>query len=46
LPARFFVRVEAKDLAGNVGMAQSSAPVTIDMARPSVNILDVEAGSQ
>jgi hypothetical protein len=46
LPARLYLRVEARDLAGNVGVAQSSGPVTIDLARPTVTILDVEAGNR
>jgi hypothetical protein len=46
LPPRFFVRVEAKDLAGNVGVAQTPTAVTVDMSRPTVHILDVEAGSR
>jgi hypothetical protein len=46
LPPRFFVRVEAKDLAGNVGVAQTPTAVTVDTSRPTVHILDVEAGSR
>jgi hypothetical protein len=43
VPPKLFVRVEARDLAGNVGAAQTPAPVQVDMSRPTVNILDVEA---
>jgi hypothetical protein len=41
-PATMYVRVEAKDLAGNVGIAQTPTPVQVDMARPTVQIVDVE----
>lgn len=46
LPPRFFVRVEAKDLAGNVGVAQTPTAVTVDTSRPTVHILEVEAGNR
>jgi hypothetical protein len=46
LPGRLFLRVEASDLAGNVGMAVTSKPVVIDMAQPSVAILAVEPGNK
>jgi hypothetical protein len=36
-----YVRVEAKDLAGNVGIAQTPTPVQVDLARPTVQIVDV-----
>jgi hypothetical protein len=42
-PARFLVRVEAADLVGNVGSAQTPKPVLMDRAQPTVSILDVEA---
>jgi len=41
-PATMYVRVEAKDLAGNVGIAQTPTPVHVDIARPTVRIVDVE----
>jgi hypothetical protein len=43
LPSRFFVRLEAKDLAGNVGVAKTQTPVQVDLSKPVVSILDVEA---
>jgi hypothetical protein len=46
VPGRVFVRVEAADLVGNVGTAQTPAPVLIDMSQPSVSILNVESGSK
>jgi hypothetical protein len=41
-PAAMYVRVEAKDLAGNVGIGQTPMPIHVDMARPTVQIVDVE----
>ena len=41
-PTAMYVRVEAKDLAGNVGIAQTPMPIHVDMARPTVQIVDVE----
>jgi hypothetical protein len=41
---RFLVRVEATDLAGNIGTAQSQEPVLIDMSQPTIAILNVEGG--
>lgn len=40
-PVSFFVRVEAADLVGNVGSAQTPRPIVIDMSQPSISILDV-----
>jgi hypothetical protein len=39
---RFLVRVEATDLAGNVGVAQTPEPILLDLAQPTVSILGVE----
>lgn len=41
--ARIFVRVEASDLAGNVGRAQSARPLLLDSSMPSVSIIAVES---
>jgi hypothetical protein len=41
---RFHVRVEATDLAGNLGFAQALEPVLIDMSQPTISILNVESG--
>jgi hypothetical protein len=41
-PATMYVRVEAKDLAGNVGIAQTPMPIHLDMVRPTVQIVDVK----
>lgn len=44
-PASFFLRVEATDLAGNMGRAQTAKPVLLDTSRPTVSILDVESAA-
>lgn len=44
VPFKFFVRVEASDRAGNVGSAQSSKEVIVDLAQPKSVILGVEPG--
>jgi hypothetical protein len=46
LPGQFLVRVEAVDLAGNTGVAQTTTPVVLDNSMPTVSILAVEAGGR
>jgi hypothetical protein len=46
VPARFRVRVEATDLVGNVGFAQTPKPVLMDRSQPTVSILTVEANAR
>lgn len=41
-PYKFFVRIEARDRAGNVGRAETAAPVVVDLMKPRVKILRVE----
>jgi hypothetical protein len=41
-PYQFYVKVEAADLAGNVGSAQTEKVVKVDLARPRGVILDVQ----
>jgi hypothetical protein len=41
-PRAVYVRVEATDLVGNVGAAQTPNPVLIDQSQPTVSILTVE----
>jgi hypothetical protein len=43
LPFEFFVKVEATDQAGNVGLDQISKPVKVDLALPRAKVLGVEA---
>jgi hypothetical protein len=46
LPPRIFVKIEARDLAGNVGVAKTPTPVQVDLSRPVVQVLDVEVSGQ
>lgn len=46
LPSRYLIRVEATDLAGNVGAACSREPIVMDLSQPSVCILSVEASKK
>jgi hypothetical protein len=43
VPARFFLRVEARDSAGNQRSVATSQPVLIDLSRPTARIIDIEA---
>lgn len=43
LPYQFYVRVEAVDLAGNVGLAQTVVPVKVDLSTPKARVIGVEA---
>ena len=42
VPPQFYVRVMAKDSAGNVGKAETPMPIVVDLQRPSARIVDVE----
>jgi hypothetical protein len=42
VPYQFLVRVEAVDLAGNVGEATTANMVKVDLSQPKVHILQVE----
>jgi hypothetical protein len=46
IPYRFHVRVEGIDKAGNVGSAQTSNPVIVDLHKPRPLILDVGAAGR
>ena len=41
-----YIRLEARDLAGNIGKVDSDQPLQIDLTRPSARILDVESVTQ
>jgi hypothetical protein len=43
LPPEFFIRVEARDEAGNVGVAASKEPIKLELKLPRVRILGVVA---
>lgn len=44
LPYQFYVKVEAVDVAGNVGAAITDGLVKVDLSTPKVKILNVEPG--
>jgi hypothetical protein len=44
MPHRFFVRIEAVDLAGNRGIAQTRSALLDDAAQPTASIVTVEPG--
>jgi hypothetical protein len=46
MPGRLWIRVEACDLAGNVGWAESKDPVVLDLAPPTVSILAVDGADR
>jgi hypothetical protein len=41
LPERVFLRLEVRDEAGNLGVFESSEPITLDRSHPAVRIRDV-----
>jgi hypothetical protein len=45
VPQRLLLRVEAADLAGNVSIVQTRKPLLIDLAMPTVSIIDVHAAA-
>jgi len=45
VPQKLMIRLEATDLAGNVGMTQTLQPVLVDLAKPSVAILGVHSAA-
>ncbi len=46
LGPKFFLRIEARDLAGNVQVVELPQPVVIDLARPTAKIIDVESPAE
>lgn len=46
VPYKFFVRVEAVDLAGNTGSAQTAQPVNVDLVVPKVKMISVDSGGK
>lgn len=43
VPARIYIRVTARDAAGNLSKAETQEPVVVDLTKPSARIVDVEA---
>jgi hypothetical protein len=46
MPHRFYVRVEATDQAGNIGIAQTPGALLDDCSHPTASIVGVEAGQE
>ena len=42
MPFQFYVRVMVRDAAGNIGKAETSQPISVDLSRPTAQIIDVE----
>ena len=42
-PKQVYVRLEARDAAGNVARADSPDPLLVDLSRPTARIIDVES---
>jgi hypothetical protein len=42
LPSRLYIRITARDAAGNITRAQTDKPILVDLSRPSARIVDVE----
>lgn len=42
VPSQFYVRVSARDAAGNIAKAETPTPVVVDLMRPTARIVDVE----
>lgn len=45
VPTQFYLRVMARDVAGNVGTADTPLPIIVDLLRPTARIVDVEMNS-
>jgi hypothetical protein len=42
VPSQFYLRVIARDIAGNIGKAETQTPIFIDYVQPMARIVDVE----
>ncbi|WP_010582051.1 hypothetical protein [Schlesneria paludicola] len=42
VPPQFYVRVAARDAAGNMSKAETPTPIVVDLMRPTARIVDVE----
>lgn len=43
LPPQFYLRLEVRDEAGNIGVAQTPQPVALNRSQPNVDLRDVRA---
>lgn len=46
LKQRVYIRLEARDAAGNSSIAQAEHPLLVDLSRPTARIVDVEVGGR
>jgi hypothetical protein len=42
IPPQFYIRVSARDTAGNITHAETPQPIIVDLVRPTAKIIDVE----
>lgn len=42
IPPRVYIRIDARDAAGNTSSVTSEAPAAVDLSRPSARIVDIE----
>jgi hypothetical protein len=42
VPQKMVIRMEVADLAGNIGLSQTREPVMVDLAKPSVAIVNIK----
>lgn len=42
VPFQFYVKVEARDKAGNIGEAKTADLIKVDLKQPKVNVIDIE----
>ena len=43
VPSQFFIRVMARDAAGNISKAETPQAIIVDLARPTAQIIDIES---
>jgi hypothetical protein len=46
IPARVYLRVVARDMAGNIGFDETAEPVTVDLTEPEATIIRISSGSK
>lgn len=45
-PAQFYLRLEVRDEAGNVGTHETTEPIAIDQSRPTIRVRDIRPVNQ
>lgn len=45
VPMKFYLRIEARDSAGNIQSVETPQPVLIDLSKPTAKIIDIETPS-